>query len=435
MIRTPWSRRPQGRIVAGVLAAACLAVPACQSSSPPKSIGPGAVSGIDLKPDTTGAGSVPGALVSASTFSTVDMRLKSASSLAARIEYTSTSGITGAHTEVSGSVFVPIGTPPQGGWPIIVFGHATTGMHRDCGPSASSTLLGLSEPITALVKAGYVVSLPDYQGLGPGTDGHPYADATTVGYNVIDSARAVHRLVPESSERWLAVGVSQGGQAAWAANELNARYGTGLNLVGTVSLSPASDLTGLAAGAAAGTLSTEQAALLQLILAALAKENPSLNLDDYRRGSVAEHWNVLQSCRSEDAQDRAAAVAKITPDEVRPASTQAEATLEGLLAKRSLPKDPTSAPMLVLYGGQDTLLSPDWTNKALGAACRLGDDIDIMFQPNKGHADIDVTASFDWIKDRFDGVPAPNSCASFESAPGARDHAAAGATAAPGAGQ
>jgi len=403
----------------GLLAAVCLTAPACQSDSAPKKAGPLTVPGIDLKPDTTGAGAVPGALVSASTFPTLDLRLKSAVSLAARVAYTSTSGITGDHTEVSGSVFVPNGTPPPGGWPIIVFGHATSGMQRDCGPSGSSTLQGLSMPITTLVKAGYVVSLPDYQGLGPGTAGHPYADATTVGYNVIDAARAAHKLVPESADRWLAVGVSQGGQAAWAANELAARYGTGLTLVGTVSLSPATDLTGLASGAAAGSLSKEQGAILQLILASLAAENPALNLQDYRRGEVADHWDVLASCRTEDAAARAAAIDKITPDDLRPASPQAETTLQELLAKRSLPKEPTSAPMLVLYGGQDTLLLPDWTNKALAAACRLGDVIDIMFQPTKGHADIDVATSYDWIKDRFDGVPAPNSCPSFNSTQGA----------------
>ncbi|OBJ41613.1 lipase [Mycolicibacterium mucogenicum] len=413
------SRRLRRVVAVGLLAAVCLTAPACQSDSSPKKAGPLAIPGIDLKPDTTGAGQVPGALVSASTFPTLDLRLKSAVSLAARIAYTSTSGITGDHTEVSGSVFVPNGTPPQGGWPIIVFGHATSGMQSECGPSGSSTLQGLSMPITTLVKAGYVVSLPDYQGLGPGTAGHPYADATTVGYNVIDSARAAHKLVPESSDRWLAVGVSQGGQAAWAANELAARYGTGLNLVGTVSLSPATDLTGLAAGAAAGSLSKEQGAILQLILAALATENPSLNLADYRRGEIVEHWDVLASCRTEDAAARSAAIDKITPDDLRPANPQAEATLQELLAKRSLPKEPTSAPMLVLYGGQDTLLLPDWTNRALAAACRLGDVIDIMFQPTKGHADIDVAMSYDWIKDRFDGVPAQNSCPSFNSTQGA----------------
>lgn len=409
------SRRLRRAVSAGLLVAVCLTAPACQSDSAPKKAGPVTVPGIDLKPDTTGAGQVPGALVSASTFPTLDLRLKSVVSLAARIEYTSTSGITGEHTEVSGSVFVPNGTPPPGGWPIVVFGHATSGMQRECGPSGSSTLAGLSLPIAALVKAGYLVSLPDYQGLGPGTAGHPYADATTVGYNVIDAARAAHKLVPESADRWLAVGVSQGGQAAWAANELAAHYGTGLNLVGTVSLSPATDLTGLASGAAAGSLSKEQYAILQLILASLAAENPSLNLQDYRRGGVAEHWDVLASCHTEDAATRAAAIEKITPDDLRPASPQAEATLQALLAKRSLPKEPTSAPMLVMYGGQDTLLPPDWTNKALAAACRLGDVIDIMFQPTKGHADIDVASSYDWIKDRFDGVPAPNSCPSFIS--------------------
>lgn len=412
------SRRLRRAVTAGALAVVCLTMPACHSGSAPKAAGPLTAPGIDLKPDTRGAGQVPGALVSASTFPTLDLRLKSAVSLAARISYTSTSGITGAHTEVSGSVFVPAGTPPQGGWPVIILGHATSGMRPECGPSGSSTLLGLSTSVTALIKAGYLVGLPDYQGLGPGTAGHPYADATTAGYNVIDAARAAHRLVPESSDRWLAVGISQGGQAAWAANELTARYGTGTTLVGTVSVSPATDLTGLATGAAAGTLLKEQDAVLQLILASLATENPSFSLQDYRRGNVAEHWDVLSSCRAEDAEARAAAVDHITPDDLRPASPQAEATLQGLLTKRSLPKEPTSAPMLVLYGGQDTLLPPEWTNKALSAACQMGDVIDIKFQPAKGHSDIDLGVSFDWIKDRFAGLPVSNSCRSFESAQG-----------------
>ena len=77
-------------------------------------------------------------------------------SLAARVEYTSTSGITDAHTPVSGSVFVPKGKPPPGGWPILAFGHGTTGVGPDCGPSLSQTLLGSSLIVQALVNEGYL---------------------------------------------------------------------------------------------------------------------------------------------------------------------------------------------------------------------------------------------------------------------------------------
>ena len=63
---------------------------------------------------------------------------------------------------------------------------------------------------------------------------------------MIDAARAVHNALPETSARWAAVGLSQGGQAAWAANELNSSYGQGLELIASVSLSPPTDLAPLA---------------------------------------------------------------------------------------------------------------------------------------------------------------------------------------------
>src|SRR5205807_6553486 len=164
-------------------------------------------------------------------------------SLAARIEYTSTSGITGGTEQVTGTVFVPTGKPPQGGWPVVAYAHATTGIEPECAPSLSPTLLNSSTIVTTLVKAGFVVTLPDYQGLGLDKTYHPYLDATTAGYNVIDAVRATRKLVPQASIRWVGLGLSQGGQATWAANQLHSNYRAGLPLLGTVSLSPPPDIT------------------------------------------------------------------------------------------------------------------------------------------------------------------------------------------------
>ncbi len=145
--------------------AICLTATGCSQDN--TTVNPlAATVGIDLKPDTTGNGEAPGALAAATTLPTLDRRLLSATSLAARIEYTSTSGITDGRTQVTATVFVPRGAPPQGGWPIVVYGHATTGIQSECAPSLSPTLLGASTAIAALVKAGYLVVLPDYQGLG-----------------------------------------------------------------------------------------------------------------------------------------------------------------------------------------------------------------------------------------------------------------------------
>ena len=374
------------------------------------------MTGMHLDADYGGAGQEPGALSVATTLPTIDRRLRAATSLSARIEYTSTSGITGGTEQASGTVFVPLGKPPEGGWPIVAYAHATTGIEPECAPSLSPTLLKSSTIVTALVKAGFIVTVPDYQGLGLNRTYHPYLDATTAGYNVVDAVRATRRLVPDASNRWVGLGLSQGGQATWAANELAANYNGGLALLGTVSLSPAADITGLADAAAAGQLTNEQAPALPLILSWLKKAHPELNLDDYRRGIVQQKWDTLLACQGPKAAERDKITNQITPDDLRPSTPEAVETLRGYLQKMSLPQGPTAAPMLVIYGDKDNLVPSPWTGHALTAACDLGDVIDIQTQPDKGHSDIDVSSAFGWINDRFREMPAPNSCLSFNSA-------------------
>lgn len=395
----------------------CLVLAGCQRQEPMRAAPEDAVAGMDLRPDTGGAGTEPGALYAARTLPNIDRRLKSVTSLAARMEYTST-GLGGDRTRVSGTVFVPAGRQvPPGGWPVIVYGHPTTGVDPDCAPSRSPHLLGASATVEALVAGGYVVAVPDYQGLGVSDSAHPYLEPTTAGHNVIDAVRATRRLVPDVSDRWAAVGLSQGGQAVWAANELAGQYGAGLTLLGTVSLSPPTDLTGLAIAAGAGTLTEQQQGALQLLLYSLQREHPHFNLDDYRRGVVADKWELLSSCDSGSVGERVAAIDAITADDLRPAGPQAQATLEAFLRERGLPRQPASAPMMVVFGGRDDFLPEPWTRGALTAACGMGDVIDIVFQPDKGHHDLDVSMAFGWLAGRFAGQPATDSCATFAAPP------------------
>jgi len=386
---------------------------ACDTDTQPKHDSV-ANSGPQLDGDFSGSG--PGTLSSASTLPTVDRRLRAVTSVAARVEYTSTSGITDRPTHVTGTVFAPQGMAPDGGWPIIAFGHPTTGIEYGCAPSQSPTLLNISEVITLLVKAGYVVTMSDYQGLGDNTTYHPYLDPITAGYNLIDSARAARKLIPGASNRWLALGTSQGGQAAWAANELAATYGGGLALVGSVSLAPPLNLVPFADAAAGGQLSDEQKPALQLILATLQKEYPDFNLDDYRRGIVADKWQLLSSCDPQKSADRQEVVQQITNDDLLPSSPVALDALRAYLEKMSLPKWSTIAPMLVIYGGNDLYIPAAWTDLALDKACSMGDVIDIQLQTDKGHSDLGVTDAFPWITARFNDEPAINSCEAFIAA-------------------
>ena len=394
-----------------------LVVGACgkRTAEPPPP--PPADAGVSLPGDFSGSG--PGTLVKATTLPMVDRRLRAVTSVLARVTYDSTSGVTNEPTEVTGTVFAPTGKPPEGGWPILAFGHPTTGILPECGPSLSPTLMNLSSTILYFVKAGYVVAMSDFQGLGDDRTYHPYLDATTAAYNLIDSVRAARKIVPNASDRWLAFGMSQGAQGSFAANELAGEYGSGLNLVGAVSLSPPLDISGFADSAAAGALTKDQQPAYTALLATFAKENPAVDLDRYRRGVVKDQWDLLQQCGFTRSEERAKVLDEVTPDDLRPSSEEATTAVRDHLRESTLPRRPTTAPVLVIYGGQDALIPPAWTDAALQRACELGDVIDINLQPDKGHADIDVSSTLPWVAARFKGEPAPNNCASFVAPRGA----------------
>jgi pimeloyl-ACP methyl ester carboxylesterase len=359
-----------------------------------------------------GIDSGPGSLIETNTLMAIDKRLQEATSLAARFTYVSTSGIDDNPRKATGTVFVPKGNPPQEGWPMIAFGHPQTGIHPECAPSSSPTLLDSATAIASLVSAGYVVTVPDYQGLGLNETYHPFLDSTTVGYNLIDSVRAARTVVPNTSDRWVALGVAQGGQAAWAANELVEDYGGGLQFLGAVSVSPIADINGLADAAAAGELTKDQQLALVAYLASLKNEFTEFDLDAYRRGIVRENWDLLLSCRGPDADQRVKVADQISADDLRP-SPEAVEMLHGYLRKTTLPQAPTIAPMLVIYGDQDPLIPKAWTDRALYRACKMGDVIQIEQQPDIRGTDIDLPAAMGWIKARFNSEPAANECEAF----------------------
>ena len=329
-----------------------------------------------------------------------------------RITYISRSGVDDSNTHVTGSVYVPRGTAPPGGFHVVAYGPAVSGGTPDCALSPEATARS-SAAVAALLKAGYVVAVPNYQGLGNPSSGkslyHPFLDSTTAGYNLIDIVRAAKNLVPDTSPIWVAAGEFQGGQAAWALNELADNYGY-QSLRGTVSISPTADVAGLADAAAQGALTPEQQHLYIAYLAALASEYPGqFHLDDYRRGVAKLNWELLLSCRQSDEAQRNAVSAQISADDLRPASPAALAALRAYLQKTTLPQGPAQQPMLVAFGDRDPLTPAAWTERAVARACEMNDQITIRQQPTPTRDDTTLS----WIASRLQEKPAGNDCASF----------------------
>src|SRR5690242_19541191 len=180
-----------------------------------------------------------------------------------RAVYTSVSGVDGGRREISGAFFVPPGPAPEKGWPLISLAHGTTGIGNDCGPSRQQDLMGYAPMVESFLTNKYAVALTDYEGLGE-SGSHPYLEPRTEAFNTIDAVRAMREIAPAVSTRWVAVGYSQGGQAVWAANELNSDYANGLQLQGAVSLAPAVNLTGVVDLVSSGTLTDDQRACFPL---------------------------------------------------------------------------------------------------------------------------------------------------------------------------
>src|SRR6185437_12289185 len=102
-----------------------------------------------------------------------------------RILYSSTDGIDGkSPAVVSGLLFLPLGEPPAGGWPLLAWGHETAGMADICAPS----WVGYSPRIEAFLNAwlarGMAVVATDYQGLGT-VGPHPYMVVRPGAYGVL----------------------------------------------------------------------------------------------------------------------------------------------------------------------------------------------------------------------------------------------------------
>lgn len=357
--------------------------------------------------DLTGSG--PGSLISAVTMPGLAASSDGIHLQAARVVYRSTSGDGGAPTVVSGAVFVPLGVSPSGGWPVVAFGHGTTGIDEPCAPSASNSLMGVSGVVAGLAAKGFAVAMPDYEGLGePGV--HPYTDARTAGLNMIDAVRALRSTFKDVSNRWAALGHSQGGGAAWAADEWARDYAPELDLVGAVALAPAADVAGFVDKAQNGTLTPDQRLAFVLLVESTARRFPYLNRDDYRRGSATQSWDVLSACAGPLVDQRPAAALELTPKDLEPRSPAAATRLRERLQAWALPQRALSAPMYVVYGSADTLVDAQWTTDAIQRACALGGTIAWEEQAGKGHADIDFSQALSWIVDRFAGKLVANDC-------------------------
>ena len=158
-----------------------------------------------------------------------------------KLTYVSTD-VFGRTVPVTGEVFIPQGTPPTGGWPVISWAHGTSGLADKCAPSN----VGPAEPardfsyLHTWMSQGYAVVATDYAGLG--TPGLPaYLNGMSEAHNIVDMVKAGRAFADVGpryrhlATKFVIIGQSQGGGAAiYSARYATALAGSGLSYRGAV---------------------------------------------------------------------------------------------------------------------------------------------------------------------------------------------------------
>lgn len=287
-------------------------------------------------------------------------------------------GPMGQDVVVSGSVSVPAGEVPEGGWPVISWAHGTTGVADACAPSSGSVpgsdgeyLRYVDETLDRFVRAGYAVAQTDYAGLGtPGV--HPYINGDSEAAAVTDIVRAARRLDPDIGTVWYAAGHSQGGHAALFAADRGPDLAPELDLRGAVSIAPGNNLGDTVEYfAAGGPESRAVLGYLPLILLGAHAADEELSPYDY----VTEKMTPLLDAAKGGCTDILWELAESVPlDEViRPDADFAP--LVSYLTEQNPDRLSPRVPTLILQGGGDTAVTEPGSAALVESLCAGGSPV------------------------------------------------------------
>lgn len=331
----------------------------------------------------------------------------------------------GRPTESTGLVISP--DSPGSERRVLTWLHGTTGMGDASCPSAqpdpAAELRTYFDPAAtqqidygvpgaqAWIDAGWVVCATDYQGLGtPGM--HQYTVNRTNAIDGITIVRAARELGVDAGPRFAAAGWSQGGGAAAAIAELDDADYDGVELVGTVPMSPGVPIVALHAPTGMGAALADPAAVpdghLVMTLVALAEAFPeTLKLSDVLtplgEQTVAVAWNTQPVHHLSDTiarQFRFRGPVIALARDALPALTAAMAEAS---AARVLPRCPVHVMVDERDGG--SVIPVPWQDGYVAAIEALGADVTVTRYPHDDHFSLPascVATAQEWLRERFD---------------------------------
>lgn len=301
-------------------------------------------------------------------------------------EYT-TSGPDGGAATSLGTLYLPDGPAPDGGWPVVAYGHGTQGLGDKNVSYTGWVGEGNSgdQYLAEWLDAGFAVAAPEYVGLG--TDGvHPYLNTHSAGAAMIDVVRAANTITSDVSTTFVTNGYSQGGHASVAAASMVSDYAPELHLAaataGGVPAGVADEITRVAPW-----MQISQPDLMTYVgyvLAGFRAADPDFPLDDYLtdRGreivNAAEELNYFEMAEEIGSTTLGDMVTKPLSD----------GPLRGALVRHlNLPTSGWDAPVFIYQQAFDTVSPMPYTNNLVEKTRANGQDVTYRVDKDPaGHA-------------------------------------------------
>lgn len=322
-----------------------------------------------------------------------------------RVMYVS-EGEQGEPTVVTGTVAVPKGKAPKGGFPVIALAHGTTGMADQCAPSLDPA--EDAPVVNAILEKGWAIAATDYQGLGtPGL--HPYIAGRNAARNTIDNVRAARELdgVKLSSD-YVTWGHSQGGHTAMHVDQLGPEYAPELNLKGVVAGAPPSQFNLIYDF----LLTSDFRHYLLMAAGGLnqAYGDEAAPLDAVLTPEGIELVPELEEACSGDLQEQFRDVDFETVVKADPFTVPEWREILTAEDPQSF-STPSEVPLLIIHGGEDEQI-PTVSSQILAEhLCDIGQSLVRWVYPGTSHAGV-IQPSLDdmltWIENRFADAPNPD---------------------------
>jgi len=316
----------------------------------------------------------------------------------------------GTRAVSGGMLFLPDAPAPEGGRPIVAWEHGTLGMGDPCVPSRSDNPLGdIQTFLSLMLEQGWIVVATDYVGLGtPGPN--QYIIAQSEVRDVVNSVRAV-RTIPEAEagNRYATFGHSQGGHSSIWTGHLGPEYAPELELVGVAAAAPSLKLLEIASAqwnTAAGWV------LGASLLESFPTYYPELPVDSILT-KAGQNNQARLAVRCIKAAGLEALVREKFGEQFFSTDPVDNPRWRAALEDQTPPPMPASMPVFIAQGTADEVVL-DWPNAMIAQEwCRAGSTLAMLWMGDVNHeqaAHVSGPTAFQWIYQRFAGVPAESTC-------------------------